>query len=174
MNQQLWTTAFRNIYNKAAELYEQGQRGADTYFDEEEIRFLNSIGHTAQEIYDFAEDLVGRGEPDYETALLIASVRRDYFNVIMNGKGSENRVKPADLTGKEVAEAGIVWLPRIIEKAEAKLRGEMDPDLMYGCGGDRKFFKENHVHPADFLRLVWAADGDRKKVIDYVKGCRAE
>ncbi len=172
MKQSLWTTAFRDIYQKAVSLYEQGQRGSDTYFNEAETKFLASIGHSAQEIYDFAEDFVGRGEPDYETALLVAAVRRDYFLVVMEGKSSDQRVTPADLTGKQEAEAGIVWLPRIIEKAEAKLRGEMDPDLMYGCGGDRKFFKENNVHAADFLRNVWAADGDRQKIIDYVQACR--
>ena len=64
---------------------------------------------------------------------------------------------------------GIPWLPRIIKKAEAKLRGEMAPDLMYGCGGDRNFFREHRLNPADFLRHVWAADGDEAKVLAYVK-----
>jgi len=167
-----WTRRFREIYNKAVRQYECEQRGADSYFDPEELKFLASIGHTAQEIYDFAEDVVRGGAPDYETALLVAAVRRDYFLVVQEGKPSDKRVAPGDLTGKEVEEAGIVWLPRIIEKANAKLRGEMDPDLMYGCGGDRKFFKENNVHPADFLRHVWAAGEDRQKIIDYVKACR--
>ncbi|MEM1158768.1 MAG: hypothetical protein AAF649_10090 [Verrucomicrobiota bacterium] len=169
-----WTRSFRAIYDKAVAQYEAGQYGAESYFDHAEIQFLKSIGHTAQEIYDFAEDRVTGGEPDFETALLVAAVRRDYFLEVMQGRSSGRVVAPADLTGKEVEEDGIVWLPRIIEKAEAKLRGEMDPDLMYGCGGDRKFFQENHVHAADFLRQVWAADGDRRKVIDYVKRCRAE
>jgi hypothetical protein len=172
MNQFNWTRQFREIYNKSVKQYQDGQRDAETYFNDDEQTFLASIGHTAQEIYDFAEDWVSREEPDYETALLVAAVRRDYFLVVQQGKPSDKRVAPGDLTGKEVEEQGIVWLPRIIEKAHAKLRGEMDPDLMYGCGGDRKFFTENNVHPADFLRHVWAAGGDRNKIIDYVKACR--
>lgn len=169
-----WTQSFRRIYDKAVQLYRDGARGADTYFNDEELGFLGSIGHSAQEIYDFAEDYVNRGEPDYETALLVASVRRDYFLVVQKRVPSSRRVGPSELTGKEVEEAGIVWLPRIIEKAEAKLRGEMSDDLMYGCGGDRKFFAENNVHPSDFLRHVWAANGDRAKIIAWVKACRDE
>ncbi|MEM6883594.1 MAG: hypothetical protein AAF571_01085 [Verrucomicrobiota bacterium] len=169
-----WSSSFKTIYEKAVSQYKAGQRGSDTYFDASEKEFLKSIGHTAQEIYDFAEDGVTRGEPDYETALLVAAVRRDYFIVVMEGKASDKIVAPGDLTGKDVAEEGIVWLPRIIEKAEAKLKGEMDPDLMYGCGGDRDFFKQNNVHAADFLRNVWASDGDRQKIIDYVKSCREQ
>lgn len=173
MDQLNWTRHFREIYSKAVRLYQDGQRDAETYFDNEELTFLASIGHTAQEIYDFAEDFINAGEPEYDIALLVAAARRDYFLVVQEGKPSDKRVAPGDLTGKEVEEEGIVWLPRIIEKANAKLRGEMDPDLMYGCGGDRKFFKENNVHPADFLRHVWAAGEDRKKIIDFVKACRA-
>jgi len=171
-NQLNWTKEFRDAYQHAVTRYEEGERDAEAYFNDEQRAFLASIGHTAQEIYDFAEDFVKAGEPDYDTALLIAAVRRDYFLVVQQGKASDKKVAPGDLTGKEVEEAGIVWLPRIIEKANAKLRGEMDPDLMYGCGGDRKFFKDNNVHPADFLRHVWAAGDKRQDIIEYVKACR--
>ncbi|TLD70649.1 hypothetical protein FEM03_10040 [Phragmitibacter flavus] len=61
------------------------------------------------------------------------------------------------------------WLPRIIAKAEAKLRGEMDPDIMFGCGGDRAFLSEVGIHPADFLRMIWAAKGDQDRVVKFVK-----
>ena len=60
-------------------------------------------------------------------------------------------------------------MPRLIKKAEAKLRGEMSADLMYCCAGDRNFFREHHLHPADLLRHVWAANGDEGKVLEYVK-----
>jgi hypothetical protein len=59
-------------------------------------------------------------------------------------------------------------------KARAKLRGEMDPDTMYGCGGDRAFFAQHNVHPADLLRVTWAAEDDDQKIIDYVKGASAK
>ena len=60
------------------------------------------------------------------------------------------------------------WLPRLIFKARLKLRGEMDPEIMYGCGGDRQFFVKYDIHPADFLRAVWASGGDQAKVLAFV------
>jgi hypothetical protein len=43
---------------------------------------------------------------------------------------------------------------------------------MYGCGGDRKFFRTNHVDPAAFLREVWQAQGDEAKIVAWVKAQR--
>jgi hypothetical protein len=60
-------------------------------------------------------------------------------------------------------------LPRLIPKAEAKLRGEMPADLMYCCGGDRKFFKTHNIDPAEFLRKVWDARGNQAEVVAWVK-----
>ncbi|MCX6865247.1 MAG: DUF5069 domain-containing protein [Verrucomicrobia bacterium] len=63
----------------------------------------------------------------------------------------------------------IAALPRILAKARAKLRGELDPDLMFGCGGDRRFLeKHGDIHPADFLRRVWAAGNDDGKLATWV------
>jgi hypothetical protein len=73
------------------------------------------------------------------------------------------------LPSKDATVEGIGWLPRIIPKAKAKLRGEMPEDLMFDCGGDRRFFKENKIHPADFLRTVWAAGDDDAEIIAFVK-----
>ena len=63
---------------------------------------------------------------------------------------------------------GYAWLPRIIAKARAKLRGEMPPDLMYSCGGDRRFLKSIGADPADFLQQVWEAGDDDQNILDYV------
>ena len=60
-------------------------------------------------------------------------------------------------------------LDRLLPKAEAKLRGEMPPELMYVCGGDRKFFRTHQIDPADFLRRVWKARGDYAEIITWVK-----
>jgi hypothetical protein len=73
------------------------------------------------------------------------------------------------LPSKDAEIDGIGWLPRIIPKAEAKLRGEMPPELMYGCGGDRKFFRTNQVDPAAFLRTVWNAKGNQAEIVAWVK-----
>jgi hypothetical protein len=66
---------------------------------------------------------------------------------------------------------GIHYLPRLLAKARAKLRGELDADVMFGCGGDRKFFRDHgEIHPADFLRQVWAAGAEDAEVAAFVRG----
>ena len=62
----------------------------------------------------------------------------------------------------------IAWLPRIIIKAKAKLRGELHPDIMFCCQGDMNFLSNHDIHPADFLRVVWAANDDDEKILDYI------
>jgi hypothetical protein len=49
----------------------------------------------------------------------------------------------------------------------------MHPDIMYGCGGDRAFLSKHNIHPADFLREVWAAKGSIPQVLAYVKAAKA-
>lgn len=41
---------------------------------------------------------------------------------------------------------------------------------MFGCGGDRNFLEKNgDIHPADFLRNLWAAGEDDAKFLEWVK-----
>src|SRR6187399_1024294 len=129
MNSLSWPTDLKQLFDSAVAKYRGGQRGSDTYFDPKQADFLRSIGHTAQEIYDFAEDHSGGGSPDWETVLLIASVRRDYFLYEQKGKISAAQLDMAALPPKAEAVDGIEWLPRLIQKAQAKLRGEMPDDL---------------------------------------------
>jgi hypothetical protein len=168
-----WKKSFRSLFNQAVDKYRSGQRGADTFFSASQIEELAAFGYKPQELYDFAEDRVKYGEPDLELALAIAAVRRDYFFQVQQGKLSGNVIAMSSLAGKDQSVEGIVWLPRIIGKAKAKLRGEMPPDLMYSCSGDRKFFKDNNVGPVEFLRAVWKADGNDGIVIEFVKEQRA-
>ncbi len=164
-----WTVEFEKLFNKAVSLYRSGKRGAETYFGPLDLEFLASIGCTDQELYDFAEDWVNHGEPHFCTTLLIAAARRDYFLYEMDGKPSGKTVETSSLPAKTDKVDGIEWLPRILQKARLKLRGEMDKDLMFGCGGDRNFLKAHDIAPADFLRFVWAAGADDRKIIDFVK-----
>jgi hypothetical protein len=55
---------------------------------------------------------------------------------------------------------GIEWLPRIIEKARAKLRGEMPPDLMYDCAVTRSFSRRARNSSR---RLTCAKSGLRER-----------
>ena len=156
------------VWEKAVKLYSGGQRDASTYFSPEETAFLDSIGASAQEIYDFAEDYAGAGEPDFTSVAMMHDVRRSYFLEVQKGQMSNRMIDMNTLPAKDAEVEGIRWLPRIIPKAKVKLRGELDPDLMYGCGGDRNFFKEHDIHPAEFLRLVWANEDNEQAVIAWV------
>ncbi len=165
-----WNETFESLYNRCLALYNAGNHNFTSYYTEEDLRFLASIGYQPREFFDFIEDYGDSGSPAPSTALLIASIRRDYFIVEQKRKTSEKRVTGDDIPGKLEQTDGTPYLSRIIHKAEAKLRGELDPNLMFLCGGDRNFLKkQGNIHPADFLRRVWIADGDHKKVIDWIK-----
>jgi len=134
------------------------------------MRFLARVyGVDTDELAAFVEDFAEMGEPTLTTAVMIASVRRDYLGEIMRGTPGDHILDPATLPAKTDELAGFVWLPRIIAKARAKLRGELDPNTMYSCGGDRAFLRRHDIAPADFLRAIWAAGEDDAKVIDYVR-----
>jgi hypothetical protein len=169
MDEYHWADRFRELYDKAVEQYRGGNRAPSSCFNKAETAFLAAIGHSAQELYDFAEDAVKYGAPSFGTALLIASARRDYFLVIQKGKPSRRTITMDGLPAKEAAVDGITWLPRIIAKAHAKLKGEMPAELMFGCAGDRRFLESVNIHPSDFLRYVWAAGDNDRKVVAYVK-----
>ena len=74
-----WTKGLRDAYDKALSLYRDGNRDDSSYFADDEKRFLASIGLRPINLYDYAEDFVSAAEPDWETFLLIAAARRDYF-----------------------------------------------------------------------------------------------
>lgn len=171
MNDQTWDTTFRELFERSAKKHRAGDTGGKDWFTAADKAFLDSIGHTEREFYDFVDDhcRYGAEGPTLETSLLVAAVRRDYYRVVLGSKRSGKIVAPETLPAKTAAVEGIRWLPRLIAKARAKLNGEMDPDTMYGCGGDRAFFEEHQLHPADFLRVTWAAGDEDKKIIDFVK-----
>jgi hypothetical protein len=158
----------RALWDKAAARYAKGQRDAGTYFTAGELAFLAGNGLTAQNLYDYAEDFTGGGEPTWDTALAIELVRRDYFLNVQAGKASQVVLEEATLPDKTAAVQGIEWLPRLIPKARAKLRGELPPSLMYCCGGYRRFFKAHDIHPTEFLTLVWRHDQAYSSIIDWV------
>lgn len=159
---------FRALYDHAVVLYARGQRGADTFFDATQLVFLSANGLTAQNLYDYAEDQANYGEPGYDQALAIELVRRDYFLSAQNGLASTTVLDPDQMPAKTDAVRGIEWLPRIIPKAKAKLRGELPASLMYCCGGDRRFLKTHDILPAEFLSLVWRNFDNDAATIDWV------
>ena len=170
-SQYRWFHEFKQIFVLGIERHRSGELHPEEHFNEQDRAFLGSIGLTTHELFDFVDDHVRyNGDPEWENVLLINAVRRDYFLTVQKGQWSTNLVSMDTLPAKDARLGDIPWLPRIIKKAEAKLRGEMPPELMYGCGGDRNFFREHGLSGADFLRVVWAADGDEQKVLAYVRG----
>jgi hypothetical protein len=165
-----WNDRFLELFYRSHATYEAGNKDFATYYTPEDLDFLKSIGCQPREFFDFIEDFVEEGEPSASTALLVAAVRRDYFLTVQNGVASEKRLTRDDIPGFGDELEGMTYFPRIVAKAFAKLRGELDPELMYSCGGDRNFLgKHGNLHPADFLRHVWAEGDQPEKLAKWVK-----
>ena len=99
----------------------------------------------------------------------MAAIRRDYFLNVMGGKPTGKTVTMASLPAKTAEVDGIAWLPRLIVKARVKLRGEMPPELMYGCAGDRPFLRKMKLDLPGFLKLTWESGDNDRRIIDAVK-----
>ena len=163
-----WNEQFTDLFDRCVTLYRGGNTELGSYYSNEDLQFLRGIGCKPRELFDFIEDYVDERDPTPTTALLIAAVRRDYLEVVQGGQLSEVEITREDLPTYGDTLGEIPYLPRILTKARAKLRGELDPDIMYCCGGDRKFLREHGIHPADFLRHVWAAGDDEGKIVELV------
>jgi hypothetical protein len=156
------------LYDQTVARYQSGQREVNACFSAAELAFLTTNGLTGQNLYDYAEDHTNYGEPGWNTALAIELVRRDYFLNVQQGRPSGRVLDVASMPAKTDAVRGIEWLPRLIPKARAKLRGELPSTLMYGCGGDRRFFQQHDIHPAEFLSLVWRHENDDAAIVEWV------
>lgn len=159
---------FRVLYDKAVGLYTKGQRGADTFFSADESAWLAANGLTAQNLYDYAEDHAGYGEPGPENAVAIEVMRHNYFFAVQQGRPSQTVLAADQMPAKTDAVRGIEWLPRLLPKAKAKLRGELPASLMYCCGGDRNFFRTHDILPAEFLSVVWRHEHNDNAIVDWV------
>jgi len=165
-----WNDTFIAIFERCAAAYRKGGFDCEKDYTAEESGFLASIGCKEREFFDFIEDFGDGGEPSMGTALLVAAVRRDYLLVEQKGEPSGEEISRDDLPSRSDEFDGIAYLPRILVKARAKLRGGLDPDTMFCCGGDRNFLANNGgIAPADFLRHVWASGGDDSKVAAWIK-----
>ncbi len=166
---------FRELYELAVSRFGAGRRGVGGFFSPEEAAFLAANGIAPQHLYDYAEDHHGYdGEPGLAQALGIELVRRDYFLNAQGGRPSGVTLDDSTLPAKTDSVRGIAWLPRLLPKARAKLRGELPPSLMYCCGGDRRFFKEHNILPAEFLTLVWRHENDGGAIVDWVARRKSE
>ena len=167
-----WSEQFRAVYDRALSAFRSGRSSVATLCDSADTAFLLSSGCSVQELYDFVEDAVDYGEPDLETVLDVQRIRRDYFLGILHGKWTGQVVPMSALPLKTDAVDGIAWLPRLIVKARLKLRGELSPDTMYGCGGDRPFLRRMGLTLPGFLELVRDCGDDDLAIVEAVKRSR--
>ena len=163
-----WEDTFQQLFDRAVTAFRDGTRDPGQLLSKEDTIFLASIGTSTQEVYDFVEDWIEDREPTLEIIRQVTGIRRDYFWTVQNGTSSSKKLSSAALPSPNDTLGGHRWLPRIIEKARAKLRGELPPDIMYACGMDRPFLKKNHIEPPEFLKVVWEAGADQEKILDFV------
>lgn len=163
-----WEAEFRAVYDRGVQAWKSGRRSPASMFEPADVQFLASIGCTAQELFDFVDDFQVYGEPSFETVHAVQAIRRDYFLNTLGAKSTGRTASMEQLPPKAASVEGIPWLPRVIEKARLKLRGEMPADLMYGCGGDRAFFAKVHMTLPQFLELVRDAGTDTPRVVQAV------
>ena len=163
-----WVKAFRILFERKATVYKNGTRNAGAMFSKEEENFLRTIGTTPQEIFDFVEDWCDDGVPNPETILAITKIRRDYLFQEQQGHFDEKPINESEFPSRNASLAGLEWFPRIIEKARAKLRGKLPPDLMYSCGGDRRFLNKVNIDPVEFLQTVWEAGDNIDHIVNFV------
>ncbi len=168
-----WKKEFQKVWERGLAAWKAGRKSVDTMFSPGDLAFLATIGCTAQELFDFVDDSLGYDDLDFETALAVTAIRREYFLNVMHGKTSGRIVPMSELPAKSAEVDGIAWLPRLIVKARIKLRGEMNPDLMYGCAGDRPFLQKHMMTLPQFLQLVRDKGDDDRAIIDAVKKAAA-
>ena len=164
-----WRDQFEEVYRRAEKAYASGETTPQVMFNGADQAFLESIGATAQEIFDYVEDASYGGDPSFEDVLEVTAIREAYFRDVMGSQFPGELIREASLPRKTDAVEGIPWLPRIIEKARAKLRGALPPELMYGCGGDRPFLRRAGISLPEFLALVRDAGADDEAIVRFYK-----
>ncbi|MEM0965256.1 MAG: DUF5069 domain-containing protein [Verrucomicrobiota bacterium] len=148
------TNRLHHLWNQGVERYRGGKTTPGDFFTESETTELQGIGLGVMDVFDYVEDFVSSGDPDVGTFLLVSFERVLFFFEDQGGEPSSEWISEASLPPREETVAGIPWLPRILVKANAKLRGQLPGEVMYGCGGDRRFLRSCGIHPAEFLRKV--------------------
>lgn len=164
-----WKSEFRNVWERGVAAWRAGRKSPQKMFSAEDVAFLATIGCTAQELFDFVDDHLRYGDFDYDMVQDTTEIRYRYFTEVMHGQPTGKVVPMSTLPAKKAAVDGIPWLPRLIVKARIKLRGEMEPDLMYGCAGDRPFLREHRMTLPQFLQLVWDKGDDDRAIVDTLK-----
>jgi hypothetical protein len=112
--------------------YEAGRQSPETMFVPEDITFLESIGCSALEMFDFCDDYVRWDDVIYEHVEELQAVRLEHYQTTLNREPAKRQMSMDEFPAKSDEAEGIAWLPRLITKARAKLAGSLPADLMYG------------------------------------------
>lgn len=163
-------TPFPALHSEAVEAYRSGCRQADSLLSSASLALLREAGLTAHILFDYAEDFSRYGWPTCEDFVGVAGIRYAEFVGKFQSTWPAAPVPEKSLPPKTAEWAGIAWLPRITTKALCFLEGSLAPEIMYGCSGDRAFLKERGLTLPGFLAAARDAQGDQKKVLDYVRG----
>ncbi len=163
-----WHENLKRLFERTVRAALNGKTSPKDLFDPAETQWLATLGARPIDVFDAADDCASGGDPDWETFLLVSTLRRDYFHQVQKGRWAQPKPDSA-FPPKHESLDGIEWLPRILAKARARLRGELPESLMYGCGGDRAFLRRFDVHPADFLRRAWEWGGDDGQAVAFLR-----
>ena len=127
-----WKIQFRAVFDAGVQRRKEGSNEPGAMFERDEVAFLESIGCTAQEMFDFCDDYVGWDDVIYEHVEALQAVRYEHFVEELDSQPPAHRMEMDDFPAKTDEVEGIAWLPRLILKARAKLAGQLPADLMYG------------------------------------------
>lgn len=131
----------QEIWTKAVDLYSQGFRDPDFFFNEIEIRFLKSIGSRSKELVDDAEEFERWREPDFTAIALIQDIRRAYYFDVQSGLGEHQRLESKTCLYPPPESNLSPELTRVSLKSKHKLAGTLGSNTMYSSYCDRYFSK---------------------------------
>ena len=127
-----WRTQFHDLFFKGVERHKEGRQSPEGMFEGDEPNFLESIGCSTQEMFDFCDDYVRWGDVIYEQVEELQAVRYEHFIEELDSQPASHAMEMDEFPPKDAELEGIAWLPRLILKARAKLAGNLPADLMYG------------------------------------------
>ena len=127
-----WEIKFREVFDAGVGRRKPGCDEPGAMFGPDEVVFLESIGCSTQEMFDFCDDYVNWDDVIYDHVEELQAVRYEHFIKELNGQPADTRMEMCAFPAKADEVEGIAWLPRLIVKARAKLAGQLPADLMYG------------------------------------------
>ena len=165
-----WKKQFKELYDRTLARVRAGERRLDKLFTEVDREFLRSIGSKPIEMFDACEDFAGDGMPTFEETLQMHEIRRTHFLDVQGGKFPAAKT---DYRARDARLGGILWLPRAIDKARAKLEGRLIDELYYPCGGDRRMLDDLGIGRVEFFQIVHDNPTDDAVLAEVLKRTRS-